>query len=97
MSTKRPWKMRIRRDGLGSTDFTAEASAVTDGLNSEFRVSILRGLGRRDQRCVADVFIGVDTKGEPRVLITDNGDGDGDHRIAVFPLRHRTKAVENFG
>ena len=44
--------------------------------------------------CVADILIGVTKDGEPRVMITTGGDGEGDHDVAVYPLRKRENAVE---
>lgn len=43
---------------------------------------------------VADVYITVDRVTlEPKILITTNGDGDGEHQIVVRPLLPKHKAV----
>lgn len=47
-------------------------------------------------KAMADVLVGLNEKGELRVLVTSDGDGDGDHAIAVYPERPRGQMVEDF-
>lgn len=46
--------------------------------------------------CIADILVGLNNKGELRVILTANGEGDGDKRIAVYPQRPEAAAVEHF-
>jgi hypothetical protein len=39
----------------------------------------------RKAKATADFLVGLDQGGNLRVLITADGDGDGDHAIAVYP------------
>jgi len=48
----------------------------------------------KNRTCVADTFFTVDSKtGEPMILITADGDGDGDKQITIYPMRAANKAV----
>lgn len=59
-------------------------------LYAEMRVGFVNAAGE----CIGDVFFTVTDDGEPCVYITADGDGEGDHRITVFPLRAARNAVE---
>ena len=67
---------------------TAESSG-DPGIYHEMRISA----ENREGECIADIMVGLDEHGELRVLITANGDGDGDHAIAVFPERAATASL----
>ena len=70
---------------------TAEATGEA-GIFQEMAVSAFV-----DNDRIADVLVGLDEAGELRVLITANGEGDGDKRVAVYPQRPENKSVEHFG
>ena len=81
----------IVRDGKESA-YSLQVSQSGDAPNfkNEFFVSYFDG----ERTCVADIFFTVDAKtGEPKVYITADGDGDGDKKITVYPMRAAEKAV----
>lgn len=48
-------------------------------------------------KCVADAYFTVDSEtGEPRILITADGEGDGDPAIEIFPLRSVEAVVKRY-
>lgn len=68
----------------------AEPAGDADAYR-ELRVGFFDEKGK----CVADAYFTVDSDtGEPRILITADGDGDGDPVIEVFPLRSIESIVE---
>jgi hypothetical protein len=69
---------------------TAEAEIEINEPHRELRV----GVKNADGVYVADVLIGLSPEGELRVLLTTDCEGEGDHEIAVFPLRQRAFAIE---
>lgn len=82
---------KMANDGKNPENYVIEAGRSGDeGLYNEFRVSILD----KDGECVGDTLIGLNEAGEPRVLVTTDGEGDGAHQIAVFPLREANEAVQ---
>jgi hypothetical protein len=88
--TKEITRFKLLHDGNNSAGYSAEASRTGDaGIYEEVRISIFH-----EDDCVADVLAGLSSDGEPRILVTHGGDGDGDHRIAVYPLREISKAVD---
>lgn len=69
--------------------YSADAARSGDkGIYNEIRAGIYHG-----DVCVADVLIGINPAGEPRVMCTVNGDGDNGQQIAIFPLRSADDAV----
>jgi len=60
----------------------------------ELRISFFKGVDSK--QCVADVFIGLNEHGEIRILTTTNGEGEGDHSLAIYPLRPLDHAFERF-
>jgi hypothetical protein len=73
-------------------DYVATAEACGDpGIYEELRVGIFNSRGE----CVGDAFFTLSEDGEPRVLLTTEGDGDGDHYLVWFPLREAGKGVES--
>lgn len=84
---------RMSNDRKNPHGYTVEAGrSGDDGIYDEMRVSILNPEGD----CVGDALIGLTPEGEPRVLVTAGGDGDGEHPVAVYPLRDAEVAVEYF-
>ena len=87
-------KHELLYQGKNPRGYLVESSIEENSVESgdgyrELRVGIFAPSGR----CVADIFIGLEDD-EPRVLVTANEEGDGDHLIAVYPARHVRKAVE---
>lgn len=81
----------LMHSGENPGGYMAEAARTGDpGIYEEVRISILHP----DRGCVGDVLVGLTDQGEPRMLLTHNGEGDGDHVIAVFPLKPVDDAVE---
>lgn len=81
----------LANDGENPHGFTAEASYTGDpGIYDELRISVFDTA----RECVADVLVGLDSHGQPRVLVTDCGLGDTDHRISICPMKRYDEAVE---
>jgi hypothetical protein len=73
----------LRNEGKNPHGYSAEVARSGDkGIYDEVRVGI-----HQDDKCVADVLIGLTPAGEPRVMVTTGGNGDDGQQIAVFPLR----------
>jgi len=72
-------------------DYSLKAEVSGDpGIYEEISVSIYD----KDGECVGDVYFTVEAEtGEPEILLTCDGNGDGDKQITVYPLRERDKAV----
>jgi len=86
-------RFSLMYSGNNPNGYIAEASRTGDtGIYEEVRISVFNP--NRDNTCVGDVLVGLTKSGELRALVTANGDGDGDHRIAVYPLRPADQAVE---
>lgn len=86
-------KFDLRHNGNNPFGFHADAERTGDlNIYNEVRVGIYDAAGE----CVADILVGLTESGEPRVLVTCDGEGEGDHRIAVFPLRSAEEMVEEF-
>ncbi len=80
---------RIVYEGKPS-QYSLKAGINEDTEYKELYVSIYDAQGK----CVGDVFFTVSQEtGEPRILITANGDGDGAHQLTVYPLRPTAEAV----
>lgn len=70
----------------------AEPAGEKDAYH-ELRVGFFDKKGK----CVADAYFTVDSEtGEPRILITADGEGDGDPAIEVFPLRSVEAVVKRY-
>lgn len=83
------------RHGVGGNPdgYTCDAGRSGDrGIYDEARA----GIYSPDGACVGDVLVGLDEHGEPRVLVTADGNGDGDHAYAIFPLRPKDSAIQKF-
>ena len=81
----------IIRDGR-RTDYSLKAEISGDpGIYEEISVSIYDKAGN----CVGDAYFTVDEEsGEPKIMMTLGGDGDGDKELTVYPLRElHEKAV----
>lgn len=88
--TRQITRFQLLHSGHNATGYTAEAERTGDeGIYEEARISVFHA-----EDCVADVLAGLSESGEPRFLITCGGKGDGDHNIAVYPLRELRFAVD---
>lgn len=78
-------------DGRNPQGIVLEADESGDrGIYNEIRVSALKG-----EDCVADILVGLDEKGQVRVLVTTGNEGDGDHAVAVYPQSPHSYAVDS--
>jgi len=65
--------------------------AGENGLYNEIAVDCLDSKGEN----VGSVYIGLDQdKKDMRILLTTDGDGGGDQKIAVYPMRPLSEAVD---
>lgn len=70
----------------------AEPAGEKDAYH-ELRVGFFDEKGK----CVADAYFTVDSDtGEPRILITADGEGESDPAIEVFPLRSVEAVVKRY-
>lgn len=85
-------RFELRNDSSNPEGYTVNAQRDGDaGIYDELRV----GVFDRDGSCVADVLVGLSGDGEPRVLLSTDGDADR-QKVAVFPLRSFDEAVVDF-
>ena len=57
--------------------------AEPSGDGNDYREIAVRAF--RGTEAIADLVVGLDVHGNLRVVCTANGDGDGDHAVALFP------------
>lgn len=87
---------RTRRDAFNSAkvfDFPARNAgknpkavrlrAEASGDGTDYREIAVRAF--RGSKAVADILVGLDAHGNLRVVCTANGEGDGNHAVAIFP------------
>lgn len=75
-------KFDLMNEGKNPKGLVMEISRTGDpGIYNEGRMSAFDPKGD----CVADVVMGLDDRGNLRVLITLDGDGCGDHQLVVYP------------
>lgn len=83
---------KLLHSGKNVGGYAAEATRTGDkGIYEEIRVSIFD----KNNDCCADILVTLEDegKGAPKVLITADGDGEGDHLILVQPMKAVTDAV----
>lgn len=84
-------RFELMHSGANPLRYQAEAIRTGDaGIYEEVRISVFDC----SDSCVADTLVGLTEAGELRVLVTSDADGDGDHRIAVYPTRSADTAVD---
>lgn len=82
--------VRPINDGNNPDAIVLEAEQTGDpGIYQEVALSALQG-----KDCVAFIIVGLDCNNELRVSLTSDGNGDGDHAIAVFPCRDIESSIE---
>lgn len=75
------FEFAARNSGKNPKAIKLRAEPSGDGANyREIAIRVLRG-----SNAIADILVGLDTYGNVRVVCTSNGEGDGDHAIALFP------------
>lgn len=73
-------------------DYVVKAEKTGDtGIYDELGVSILNS---KTGECIGYLYFLLTEQGEPRVLLTSEGNGDGDPQLTYFPLRSKEKAIE---
>ena len=81
--------VKLRYQGkLGDYRTTAEFTG-DPGIYEELRVGIFDLQGE----CVGDALFTLTEEGEPRVLLTTEGNGNDDHNLVWFPLREAGNGV----
>lgn len=86
-------RFRLMHSGMNPHRYEAEASRTGDaGIYEEVRISVFD----RYANCVADTLVGLTENGEVRVLVTADGDGNNEHRIAIYPTRRADDAIERW-
>ena len=73
---------------LGFVSLAGLAAGIAKILFVVFLVLLVAGFAIRAFRgsnAIADILVGLDIHGNLRVICTSNGEGDGDHAIALFP------------
>lgn len=84
-------RFTILSNGVNPHGYTTEATHIGEtGLYDEVRVDVFNA----ENVCVSDIIIGISLEGEPRILLTTDGQGDDDFALQVFPLRAVTDAIE---
>lgn len=75
--------------GLNPQSIRLEGELTGDpGIYQEMRISAFKG-----DECIGDVLVGLNEAGELRVMVTTDGEGDGDHQVLVFPQLPAEDAV----
>lgn len=78
-------RLNLLHNGANPQGIMADAEITGDaGIYNEIRMSAYD----KEGNCIGDVLMGLDEKGELRVLLTTGGDGDGDHSVAIYPTRN---------
>ncbi len=84
-------RFSLAHEGNNPRGISAEVAASVGAENYR---EIMGSAYAPDGRCIGDVVIGLNEKGDLRVLVTTDGDGEGDHGIAVYPERAGPLAIE---
>lgn len=79
--TAKAFEFAARNGGKNPKAVRLRAEPSGDGNNyREIAVRAFRGT-----KPIADMVLGLDAHGNLRVVCTANGEGDGDHAVALFP------------
>jgi hypothetical protein len=79
--TAKAFEFAARNGGKNPKAVRLRAEPSGDGNNyREIAVRAFRGT-----KPIADMVVGLDAHGNLRVVCTANGEGDGDHAVALFP------------
>lgn len=84
---------KLLHSGKNDGGYTVEATRTGDkGIYEEVRVSVFDNTND----CCADILVTLEDKGmgAPKILITADGNGEGDHQILIRPMKPAVEAVE---
>ena len=79
--TAKAFEFAARNGGKNPKAVRLRAEPSGDG--NDYREIAVRAF--RGTEALADLVVGLDVHGNLRVVCTANGDGDGDHAVALFP------------
>ena len=79
--TAKAFEFAARNGGKNPKAVWLRAEPSGDG--NDYREIAVRAF--RGTEAIADLVVGLDVHGNLRVVCTANGDGDGDHAVALFP------------
>jgi hypothetical protein len=79
--TAKAFEFAARNGGKNPKAVRLRAEPSGDG--NAYREIAVRAF--RGTEAIADLVVGLDVNGNLRVVCTANGDGDGDHAVALFP------------
>ena len=84
----------LMNGGKNPENYTAEASRTGDaGIYNEVRIGVFK---ESDNVCLADVLVGLNDAGEPRILVTADGNGDNEAAFVIYPLRPAEEALSSW-
>jgi hypothetical protein len=79
--TGKAFEFAARNGGKNPKAVRLRAEPSGDG--SDYREIAVRAF--RGSEAIADMVVGLDAHGNLRVVCTADGEGDGDHAVALFP------------
>jgi hypothetical protein len=79
--TAKAFEFAARNGGKNPKAVRLRAEPSGDG--NDYREIAVRAF--RGTEALADLVVGLDVHGNLRVVCTANGEGDGDHAVALFP------------
>lgn len=80
-NSAKAFEFSARNGGKNPKAIRLRAEPSGDGASyREIAVRAFRG-----SKAVADILVGLDARGNLRVICTANGEGEGDHAVALFP------------
>jgi hypothetical protein len=79
--TAKAFEFAARNGGKNPKAVRLRAEPSGDG--NDYREIAVRAF--RGTKPIADLVVGLDVHGNLRVVCTANGEGDGDHAVALFP------------
>lgn len=84
-------EFKLLNGGKNVRNFTTNAMRSGDtGIYDELSVAIFDA----NKECVADILIGLTEEGEPRILVSSDGNSAGDKMI-VYPMRDKSAFVSH--
>lgn len=91
-SSAKAFEYPARNAGKNPKAIRLRAEPSGDGAHyPEIAVRAFRG-----SKAIADILVGLDSHGNLRVVCTANGEGDGDHSVALFPELPADEMVKRF-
>jgi hypothetical protein len=90
-NSSKAFEYPARNAGMNPKAIRLRAEPSGDGAHyREITVRAFRG-----SKAIADILVGLDSRGNLRVICTANGEGDGDHAVALFPESPAEKMVKH--